>query len=151
MQGDHSVLVAETEKLRRERLTKDRLLESQEKAHKEYVRQLREEYLNLEQAQAGIINQHVMEFEDVRTLATNHYTRICQLEAIEADLREKLDYQTREKDHYIKLYNDSAEECGNLRKTLIKTQDELKTMTENFEEKSDQCAELTQNKQDLER
>ena len=137
MQGDHSKLVAENEKLRRERLTKERLIESQEKAHKEYVRSLREEYLSLEQAQAGIINQHIMEFEDIRTLTNNHYVRICQLEAIEADLREKLDFQTREKEHYISLYNSSTTECENLRKTLIKTQDELKIMTSNFEEKSE--------------
>ena len=73
---------------------------AQEESNRQYVETLRAERATLEDSHKGEIAAHIMEYEELRTLARLHYERIQELTQIRAELTEALALMTRNKEHF---------------------------------------------------
>ena len=60
-------------------MTKDKLIEQQESANKQYVDLLRTEVRDVEKRFQTQIDGHMLEYEELRTLCGNHYAEIQKL------------------------------------------------------------------------
>jgi len=63
-----------------------------------YVIKLREERLEMELKYEGKISEHLMQYEELRSLAVIHFQRICHLEAVIEDLSSQLADMTDKKE-----------------------------------------------------
>ena len=73
---------------------------AQEESNRQYVETLRAERVTLEDSHKGEIASHVMEYEELRTLARTHYESVEELKVIRADLTEALALMTRNKEFF---------------------------------------------------
>lgn len=66
--------------------TKDKLLEAQDDANREYVVGLKTEQREVIESYKAKISGFMMQYEELRTLAANHFELINKLKATIADL-----------------------------------------------------------------